>query len=574
MADTSVLSPAPSQRHLRRRAWPHLRPDRWLIAGAVAVTTLSTLTLALIPPVIGWATDLVLAGDRTGMLRAAGLALALALARMLLLRHSEILLVRAGERVVRRLRDLVAERLATASLRFVEAQRSGELLRRATSEIADLAGFVRSDLPDLLAVVGYLVFAVVVLLCYSVPLTLLLAVVFLPATVWLLRSFATAAAPAFAAQAAAQAEVAATFQEATTSAELVQTAGAGAVLRQRIGTDHDRFHQSARRAQRVAFRSSAVTVVQGVADAVMLLTAGWLAMRGAISVGTVVVFVLAMRQLFSSVSQLTQLLTRTQTSRTSFARLLDLLRATTPGRPAAAASPATAPAPPVTPPRGELAVEGVSFSYVDGVPVLHDVSVSFPAGSRVALVGPTGSGKTTLSKLLAGLYEPDRGRVRYAGTDLRALSEAELRTRIVLIPQQVHLVTGTLAENLELVPSAPSRADLNRAVAELDLTGWVARLPRGLDTPVGPRGEHLSSGERQLVGLLRAALVDPAVLVLDEATADVDPDTALRVEGAIDRLRTDRTLIVIAHRPATIERMPQAVRLHWGRLDHPRGEMP
>ncbi|GAA3544138.1 hypothetical protein GCM10022222_29740 [Amycolatopsis ultiminotia] len=560
--DESVLEEAPSQRNLRARAWPHLRPHRRLIVIAVVVTALSTLALALIPPAIGWVTDVVLAGDRTGMLVAALAVLGLAVARMVLLRASEVLLVRAGERVVRQLRDLVVERLAGTALRFLERHRTGDLLRRVTSEVSDLAGFVRSDLPDLLAVVGYLTFSTIVLLLYSVPLTLLLALVFLPATVWLLRSFKRAAAPAFSAQAARQAEAAATYREGTEARELLQTTGAHDVIRDRLVEDHRRLVTAARHAQRVAFRSSAVTVVQGVADAVMLVAAGLLAVYGVISVGTVVVFVLAMRQLFSSVTQLTQLLTQMQTSRTAFARLLNLL-AVTSDVPAPGAEPHA----PVTPRRGELSADSVCFSYTEDAQVLHDVVVHFPSGDRVALAGPTGSGKTTLSKLLSGLYRPATGRIRYAGTDLREIPPAELRARIVLVPQQVHLITGTLADNLALVPGNPDRDELAGAVGALELQDWVAGLDNGLDTDLGARGARLSAGEQQLVALLRAALLDPAVLILDEATADIDPATAARIETAIDRLRGDRTLIVIAHRPATIERMRTVISLRGGRIE-------
>ncbi|MBB4685794.1 ABC transporter ATP-binding protein [Amycolatopsis jiangsuensis] len=558
---TVVLEEAPSQQHLRARAWPYLRPHRRLIVLAIVVTALSTLALALIPPAIGWVTDVVLAGDRAGMLWAALAVLGLAVARMALLRASEILLVRAGERVVRQLRELVVERLAATALRFLERHRTGDLLRRVTSEMSDLAGFVRSDLPDLLAVVGYLVFSTIVLLLYSVPLTLVLALVFLPATVWLLRSFKRAAAPAFAAQAARQAEAAATYREGTEARELLQTTGAQGVLGERLAEDHRRLVDAARHAQRVAFRSSAVTVVQGAADAVMLVAAGLLAVYGVISVGTVVVFVLAMRQLFSSVTQLTQLLTQMQTSRTAFARLLNLLSATSD-----VPEPVKTDAP-STPRRGELSADSVCFSYTEEAQVLHDVVVHFPSGDRAALAGPTGSGKTTLSKLLSGLYRPAVGRIRYAGTDLVDIPPAELRERIVLVPQQVHLVTGSLADNLALVPGNPGRDELSRAVGALELEDWVAGLEAGLDTDLGARGARLSAGEQQLVALLRAALLDPAVLILDEATADIDPSTAARIETAIDRLRGDRTLIVIAHRPATIARMRTVISLREGRIE-------
>ncbi|THJ25115.1 ATP-binding cassette domain-containing protein, partial [Candidatus Frankia alpina] len=154
----------------------------------------------------------------------------------------------------------------------------------------------------------------------------------------------------------------------------------------------------------------------------------------------------------------------------------------------------------------------------------------------------------------------------YGGVDLRTASPEQVRARIVLIPQQVHIISGTLAENLALTPGAPDRAAMQRAVELLGLTEWVARLPGGLDADLGARGERLSAGERQIVGLLRAALVDPSVLVLDEATADLDPEVAGRLETAVDRLRSGRTLIVIAHRPATIERLPRTVRVEAGRL--------
>ncbi|KDN87611.1 ATP-binding cassette domain-containing protein [Kitasatospora cheerisanensis] len=181
------------------------------------------------------------------------------------------------------------------------------------------------------------------------------------------------------------------------------------------------------------------------------------------------------------------------------------------------------------------------------------------------MVGETGSGKTTLSKLLCGLYRPDAGAVRFAGADLAELPEAQLRSRIVLVPQEVRLVTGTVAENLALVRGAPDRAAIERVVARLGLTEWLAALG-GLDTEVGVRGARLSAGERQILGVVRAVLADPAVLVLDEATADIDPATAARLEHALDELHAHCTLIVIAHRPATIARLPRVVRLAGGRV--------
>ncbi|MEU3597276.1 ATP-binding cassette domain-containing protein [Streptomyces sp. NPDC006798] len=185
----------------------------------------------------------------------------------------------------------------------------------------------------------------------------------------------------------------------------------------------------------------------------------------------------------------------------------------------------------------------------------------FEAGDQVGLTGPTGAGKTTLAKLLTGLYTPDAGGIRYDGRDLRELPADELRERLVLVPQRVHLIRGTLPDNLALVPGEPDEAGIRAAVRALGLTEWVDSLADGLRTPVGGAGGGLSAGEVQLVGLVRAALVDPAVLVLDEASADLDPETARRTETAIAGLRTGRTLIVVAHREATVARLSRVVGL-------------
>ena len=193
MADVRLLTEEPDQRNVLRRAWPHLREHRRAMATGVGVNLLSTLSLTLVPVVIGRAVDELLAGDRAGLLTAAAVVLVLVIARMLLLRWSEVLLTRAGEKVVHGLRDLVVERLSRTSLRFLEAHRGGDLLQRATVEVAELATFVRSQLPDLISLAGFLVFSTIVLLTSSWPMFLLLLVVFAP-PMWLLgRVFRRAA---------------------------------------------------------------------------------------------------------------------------------------------------------------------------------------------------------------------------------------------------------------------------------------------------------------------------------------------------------------------------------------------
>ncbi|WP_415958573.1 ABC transporter ATP-binding protein [Streptomyces sp. 021-4] len=562
MAEHPRLTATPDQRRVLRRAWPHLRPERRGIALALAVSAAATATTVAVPAVIGAGVDQLLERDRTGLFAAVAALTVLALLRLVLFRRSELLLTTVGERVVRALRELAVTRLSRAPLRFLEAHPSGDLLRRTTTEIADLAGFVRGQLPDVLTVAGYLVLTTVLLLSYSPLLTLALALAFVPAIVGVLKLFKRAASPAFAAEAAAAGTVATTYRELVQSREMLRTGGGIGFWRERFLADHERRYRAARRSQRALFLISLSRVVQSVTTAVLLLVGGWLAARGSISVGTVVVFVLATRQLFDSASQASNLVGQVQISLVGLARLLDLLTTTEP-RPVLGPPRRTCDdgPHPVTRERGPLDIENLRYSYVSGREVLHGLSVRVEPGERVGLVGPTGSGKTTLAKLMTGLYTPDSGTVRYDGHDLAGLPPAELRRRIVLVPQRVHLIEGTLLDNLRLVPGDPDEKAVARSVEHLGLTGWTDSLDDGLHTGLGRGTGRLSAGELQLIGLVRAALLDPAVLVLDEATADIDPETAHTLETAIDTLRADRTLIVIAHREATVQRLPRVIRL-------------
>ncbi|MCB0991089.1 MAG: ATP-binding cassette domain-containing protein [Acidimicrobiales bacterium] len=208
----------------------------------------------------------------------------------------------------------------------------------------------------------------------------------------------------------------------------------------------------------------------------------------------------------------------------------------------------------------------MSFAYPNGKVVLSDIDLSIAEGERIALVGPTGAGKSTLAKLVARLYDPTKGRIAYGGVDLTEASFESLRERIVAVPQEGHLFGGTVRDNIRVARSSATDAEIEAALGRIGVLDRFEALDDGIDTEVRERGSRLSAGERQLVSLARAALVDPGVLILDEATSSLDPGTEAVVEAAMDALMADRTTIVIAHRLTTAARCDRIGVVDDGRL--------
>jgi ATP-binding cassette subfamily B protein len=279
---------------------------------------------------------------------------------------------------------------------------------------------------------------------------------------------------------------------------------------------------------------------------------GWLVHRDTVSLGTVVAFILLLSSLFDPVQQLSQLYNGVQSAAAALHKLYAILDH----------KPEVDEAPDAIdlPARGELIVQGVTFKYQAGTqPALQSAELIVADGERIALVGPTGAGKSTLAKLMARLYDPTVGSVSYGGVDLRQATLASLRQRIVVVPQEGFLFNGTIRENVRLARVTASDAEVEAALLRLGILDHFERLPEGLDTEVRERGSRLSAGERQLVALGRAALVDPAVLVLDEATSNLDPGTEAEVEAALERLMQGRTTIVVAHRLTTVQRADRIV---------------
>ncbi|MDN4473134.1 ABC transporter ATP-binding protein [Demequina zhanjiangensis] len=292
---------------------------------------------------------------------------------------------------------------------------------------------------------------------------------------------------------------------------------------------------------------------QSIATGLALVVGTRLALDGAVSVGTVVAFAFLVYSFAGPIGWIIEMLAEMQRALVGWRRVIGLV-----DTPVVVADPG-ADGTPIPRGRGEVSVEGVRLQYPTGPEVLKGIDLEVPAGRRIALVGETGSGKTSFVRLLARFIDPTGGGVRIGGVDLRDVPMDDLRRSVAIVPQEGFLFDGTIRSNLAYaLDESTSAEDLERqalAVFEsLGLDGWLAAQPHGLDTPVGPRGELLSAGERQLVAIARAYLRDPDVLILDEATSAVDPATEVRISRALESLMRGRTAIVIAHRLSTAER--------------------
>jgi len=485
---------------------------------------------------------------------AAALALAAgglcsALVNVRLFRASEAGLAQLRVRAFRHVHDL--------SVLTQNTERRGSLVSRVTSDVDTISMFVQWGGIMLLVSTLQVLVATVLMSVYSWQLTLLVWLCFGP-LVLALRPLQRRVNVAYTTVRERVGAMLGAVSEAVVGAETIRAYGVQRRVQrnvdERIGATRDAM---VRAQNTVSLVFSSGVLVANLVLAVVVVAGTALGVAGDLSVGKLLAFLFLVQLFTGPVQQATEVLNELQNAVAGWRRVLGII-----DTPVQVADPGPRGVPS---PRGPAAVElrGVGFAYPDGPPVLHDVDLHLPAGRSVAVVGATGSGKTTIAKLVTRLMDPTRGAVLLDGTDLRTVRTEDLRRRVVMVPQEGFLFDATLAENLvyglrdgdDHAAPTPAEAEprLRAALAELGLTDWVAELPSGLDTPVGQRGEALSAGERQLVALTRAYLADADLLVLDEATSAVDPATEVRIARALDSLTTGRSTVTIAHRLSTAE---------------------
>ena len=534
--------------HVLRRSFGMLGKYRRLTFAAVALITVWTMTVLAGPFLVKYGIDKGIVKHDGGVLDRAVVAYVfVAITAYVVYRVQIVLVGLIGEGFLRDLRVRVFDHLQSLSMPFYDREKAGVVVSRMTSDVDALAELVQTGLLMFISNSLLLVFSVIVLALVSWQL-LLICLVMLPIVIVSSIKFQRDSNKAYLIVRDRIGATLSSLQEGLSGVRVIQAYGREDVQVRRFTHTSRDLYDAHMESVRISAWYLPIIEFSGVfTTAVAVGIGGWLVHRGDVTIGTVTFFLLTLSNLFEPVQQLSQLFNTVQSAGAGLHKLYELLD-TPPDVPERADAVDL-------PPAGAIRVDDVSFRYGAGGPyVLHDVSLTITPGERLALVGPTGAGKSTLAKLIARMYDPVEGRVTFGDVDLRDARLSSLRRRICVVPQEGFLFNGTIRENVRIAKQDATDDEVDDALRAAGVYERFLGLPDGLDTEVRERGSRLSAGEKQLVSLARAALADPAVLVLDEATSSLDPGTELLVERALERLMEGRTVVVIAHRLSTAER--------------------
>ncbi|MFI9390509.1 ABC transporter ATP-binding protein [Streptomyces bauhiniae] len=535
--DTGAL-PVADRGTVRRAAARLVRADGRAFAAALALNALAGGAGIVGPWLVGRIVDEVRAGHGVGAVdRLALWILLCALAQLVLARWARYVAHRFGERTLARVRETFVERLLGLPASVVERAGTGDLTARGTADVATVGTTLRDIGPELLV---YAVQALFVLgAVFALDPWLGLFGLFGLTPVWLaVRWYLRRARDAYLAEGAATSAV----------AEIVAATAAGArtveafrLEKTRTAASREALELSRRsRYRTLGLRSvffPSVEISYTIPVAGVLLVGGWLHGRGLIGLGAVVAGALYMRQFTDPLDMVLMRLEQLQSSGASFARVEGIAEA--PRAPVDTAR---------TPADDRIEVRGVRYAYERGGEVLRGVDLTVRPGERLAVVGASGAGKTTLSRLLAGIDAPASGSVTVGGVPVTELAPARLRRQVVLVAQEHHVFLGSVRDNLLIAEPGASDEELWRALVAVGADGWVRELPEGLDTGLGQGGQVTDGSQAQQLALARVVLADPHTLILDEATALLDPATARHTERGLAAVLAGRTVIAIAHR--------------------------
>ncbi|MEO6318048.1 MAG: ABC transporter ATP-binding protein [Acidimicrobiales bacterium] len=535
-----------------RRLVQLMGPERPILA-LVALAAAASVTLNVLGPrVLGRATDVIVTGVvepggidygrlNSTLLQAVGLYVGSALLSVLV----AFLIAGVVQRLMQRLRASAEAKVHTLTLRHIDGQPRGDLLSRVTNDLDNLAQSLQQTLSQMLTSV-LLLLGVAVMMFVISPLLAVVALTTVPLSVYGMKKVASRARPRYLAQWGSTGALNGQIEEAFTGHAVVKAFGHQKEVEARFRRTNDQLHDASFGAQFMSSLMQPLSMFMGNLQYVLVAVVGGLRVAsGAISIGDVQAFIQYSRTFSMPLTQLASMMNVFQSGIASLERVLELLDADE-------QVPDTDDGEPMAPVRGRVAFEDVSFSYSPDRPLIEELSLVAEPGQTIAIVGPTGAGKTTLVNLIMRFYELDEGRITLDGRDISSIPRRTLRENLGMVLQDTWLFGGTIYENIAFGRPEAMREEVLAAARATYVDRFVAHLPLGYDTVIDEEGENISAGQKQLLTIARAFLAQPAILILDEATSSVDTRTEVLIQEAMHALRVGRTSFVIAHRLSTI----------------------
>jgi ATP-binding cassette subfamily B protein len=560
------LMPGAKPKHFREtmaRLWQYFGKERRLLALVFGLVLLSVGLGLAGPYLIGRAIDAIAAGSRGvrfGMLQAAILALLAAY-----LTDSGVsflqgwLMAGIAQRIVQNLRHALFAKLQKLPVAFFDQRTHGELMSRLSNDVDNISGTISQSATQLMAS-GFTILGSFLMMLALSPLLTLAGLITIPLVFLLTRTIAGRTRLLFKEQQAVLGQLNGQIEETISGIQVVKAFNHETEVIADFDTVNDRLCAVGVKAQIWSgYIMPLMNVINNLGFAAVAGVGGVLAVRGRITIGVIASFLSYSRQFGRPLNDLANIFNTLQTAVAGAERVFEILdEAEEPDdRPGAV---------PLFQPRGRVVFEKVSFGYRPDRPILKEVSFTAEAGSSTALVGPTGAGKTTIVNLLARFYDVSAGRILIDGRDIREYTRDSLRRCFGIVLQDTYLFTGTIADNIKYGRPGAGDEEVRRAARLANADEFIRRLPQGYATPLAESGRELSQGQRQLLAIARAILADPAILILDEATSNVDTRTELRIQEAMLKLMSGRTSFIIAHRLSTIRDADTIMVIDGGRI--------
>jgi ABC-type multidrug transport system fused ATPase/permease subunit len=542
-----------------RRLVRYLGPVRSdLTLGALGVTIRSVSTVAL-PVLVGTATDALISDGDLARLNTTILIMVAVIALGWGGRYlEELFLEYAGQKILYRVRTEMFDHLQRLSLRFFDQNKVGRIMSRVQNDVQQIQELLATGMLNVVFSAVTLVAIACIMLIMNTRLALLTLTV-VPALAIVAFIWQQHARQAFIKVRRAIATVNAQLQEGIAGVRVTQS-----LTREEVNSEQfeyvNREHYSAnvRAARLQAVMWPMIEILTALGTALVIYFGGRQVLAGEMTAGVLVAFMLYVRRFFEPVLELAMEYVEIQRAMASGARILELLDVEPEIRDDTQAV--------ELPPAKEIKFKGVSFGYAPSVEVLHDIDLTVNPGETVAIVGRTGAGKSSLANLITRFYEVDQGEVTIDGYNVNSVTQQSLRRQIGVVTQDPFLFSGTIEDNIRYGRPEASREEVIEAAKTARAHDFISRLQRGYDTQVGERGENLSAGQRQLVCLARAILANPPILVLDEATSNVDTNAERLMQKSLHRLMKGRTCLIIAHRLSTVTNADRIVVLEQGRI--------